>query len=57
MLGRDIEIIEIDNGWVVKEFSVKGSTDFDKTFYLKTFDEVLEEIKAWKEILDEQVED
>ena len=53
MIGINIEIQEIENGWVVKLFSDHGPSRFDKTVYCKDFSEVLEEVQAWKQLLEE----
>ena len=55
-MGRIITITEIDNGWLVDEFSKDGSSSLDKVLFLETFSKVLEEITAWKQLVDEEDE-
>lgn len=46
-----VTIKEIDNGFTVEEFSEKGPADLDRIIFVKTFKEVLDEIRDWHLLL------
>ena len=55
MIGFKFTLKQIANGWLLEEFSQKGPSENDQTLYFDTFEKAMEEIAAFKGMLEEHV--